>query len=420
MSETHTAPAIAPAGGEELKKRLKRAERRKKIEAISLISPLLILMIVFYFIPIAMMLYRSIDNRQMREVLPRTAQTIASWDGKALPDEPVYRALARDLKEARKKHTIAKAARRLNFDKAGFASLISRTGRKLSKLDPDKCESCKDTLIRIDKRWGEKPWWTVLQRGVKDYTLLYLLSAVDLRYDDNNKVVRVPEEEAIYTSIIARTIYISASVTVLCLLLGFPIAYYLAHATPRARNMFMIVLLLVFWTSLLVRTLSWILVLQDYGVVNSFLMWAGLTSKPLPLVFNRFGVYVAMTHVLLPFMVLPLYSVMRVIPKSYVRAAHSLGATPVKAFWDVYVPQTLPGIGAGALMVFIQALGYYITPALVGGPKDQMISYFVAFFVNERVNWSMASALGLLLLVLTGTMYLIFGRKVNIANMKMG
>ncbi|HFQ15446.1 MAG TPA: ABC transporter permease [Rhodobacteraceae bacterium] len=413
-----TNPAIKDSQG--LKQRLKKAERRKKFEAVGLVMPLLALMIVFYFVPIAMMLYRSIDNKQMRTVLPRTADIIMAWDGNGLPGEPVYKALAADLKEARKKHTIAKAARRLNFDRAGFASLISRTGRKVSRLDIDACQSCKDTLIGIDKRWGEKPWWTVMQRGLKDYTLLYLLSAVDLRYDLDNKIVRVPEEEAIYTSIIARTIYISASVTLLCLLLGFPIAYYLAQATPRVRNLLMIVLLLVFWTSLLVRTLSWILVLQDYGVVNSFLMWSGITSKPVPMVFNRFAVYVAMTHVLLPFMVLPLYSVMRVIPKSYVRAAHSLGATPFHAFWSVYVPQTLPGIGAGALMVFIQALGYYITPALVGGPRDQMISYFVAFFVNERVNWSMASALGLLLLVLTGTMYLLFGRKVNIANMKMG
>ena len=171
----------------------------------------------------------------------------------------------------------------------------------------------------------------------------------------------MPEEEAIYTSIIARTIYISASVTVLCLLLGFPIAFFLAHAKPRTRNLFMVVLLLVFWTSLLVRTLSWIMVLQDYGVVNSFLMWAGITNQPISLVFNRIGVFIAMTHVLLPFMVLPLYSVMRVIPRSYVRAAHSLGATPFRAFWTVYLPQTKPGIGAGALMVFIQALGYYIT-----------------------------------------------------------
>ncbi len=420
MSDATAAPAAPNAGGEELKARLRRAERRKKIEAIGLVMPLLALMIVFYFVPIALMLYRSIDNTQMREVMPRTARAIATWDGRELPGEPVFKALAADLKEARKKHTIAKAARRLNFDKAGFASLISRTGRKVSRLDVENCADCREKLIAIDRRWGERPWWIVLQRGLKDHTLLYLLSALDLRYDDENRIVRVPSEEAIYTSIIARTVYISAAVTALCLLLGFPIAYYLAHTTPRARNLFMIVLLLVFWTSLLVRTLSWIVVLQDYGVVNSFLMWAGITEKPLHLVFNRFAVYVAMTHVLLPFMVLPLYSVMRVIPKSYVRAAHSLGATPWKAFWSVYVPQTLPGIGAGALMVFIQALGYYITPALVGGPRDQMISYFVAFFVNERVNWSMASALALLLLVLTGTMYLIFGRKVNIANMKMG
>jgi len=417
-TQAATNPTNPGTDGVKLKKKLRRAERRKKFEAVGLITPLLILMIGFYFIPISLMLYRSIDNQQMREIMPNTAQQIEQWDGKDLPGEAAFEALAQDLKEARANHIIAKVARRLNFDKAGFASLISRTGRQLIKLE--KCDPCTDTLIGIEPRWGDKSYWTVMQRGLKDYTFIYLLSSVDLRYDDQNQVVGVPEEEAIYTSIIARTIYISASVTILCLLLGFPIAFFLANAKPRTRNLFMVVLLLVFWTSLLVRTLSWILVLQDYGVVNSFLMWAGITNQPIAMVFNRFGVYVAMTHVLLPFMVLPLYSVMRVIPRSYVRAAHSLGATPFKAFWYVYLPQTKPGIGAGALMVFIQALGYYITPALVGGPRDQMVSYFVAFFVNERVNWSMASALGLLLLILTGTMYLLFGRKVNIANMKMG
>lgn len=404
--------------GVKLKKKLRRAERRKKFEAVGLVTPLLVLMIAFYFVPISLMLYRSIDNQQMREVLPNTAQVIEQWSGEGLPDEHTFSVLAQDLKDARANHIIAKAARRLNFDKAGFASLISRTGRKLSKMET--CTPCKETLLQIDERWGDVTYWTVLQRGLEDYTLIYLLSSVDLRYDDQNQITSVAEEQAIYMSIIARTIYISASVTFLCLLLGFPIAFFLATAKPRVRNLFMIVLLLVFWTSLLVRTLSWILVLQDYGVVNNLFMWIGITSEPISMVFNRFGVYVSMTHVLLPFMVLPLYSVMRVIPKSYVRAAHSLGATPMKAFWSVYVPQTLPGIGAGTLMVFIQALGYYITPALVGGPRDQMISYFVAFFVNERVNWSMASALGLLLLIITATMYLVIGRKVNIAKMKMG
>ncbi len=375
-------------------------------------------MIVFYFVPIILMLHRAVDNSQMREAMPKAAVALAGWDGKGLPGEPVFAIVAGDLKLARKNRTIAKVGRRLNFDKSGFYSLLSRSGRKLARIDD--CRPCKPALLKIDKRWGERSYWVTLKRGLQDSTMIYLLSALDLRYNDNNQIVSVPEKQAVYISVITRTIYISAAVTILCLLLGFPVAYFLATAEPRIRNMFMIVLLLVFWTSLLVRTLSWILVLQNHGVVNSTLMGLGITGQPLDMIFNRFAVYIAMTHVLLPFMVLPLYSVMRGIPTTYVRAAHSLGATPFTAFWTVYLPQTLPGIGAGALMVFIQALGYYITPALVGGPKDQMVSYFVAFFVNERVNWSMASALGLVLLVLTGTLYLIFGRKVNIANMKMG
>jgi putative spermidine/putrescine transport system permease protein len=404
-------------GGDWLRKSLRRAERRKVVGAVSLIMPLLVLMIVFYFIPIAMMLYRSIDNSQMRDIMPHTAIALKEWNGEGLPQEKAFAAVAKDLKAAREKRIIAKVGRRLNFDKVGFYSLVSKTGRNLKNITGPPW---KEALIKIDDKWQDTAYWTVLERGLKDITLIYMLSALDMRLDDANKIVGVVEEESIYISIITRTIYISTAVTLLCLLLGFPIAYFLATAKPRVRNLLMIVLLLVFWTSLLVRTLSWILVLQNHGVVNSALLASGLISEPLELVFNRIGVYIAMTHVLLPFMVLPLYSVMRGIPPTYLRAAHSLGAKPFTAFRRVYIPQTLPGIGAGALMVFIQALGYYITPALVGGPKDQMVSYFVAFFVNERVNWSMASALGVVLLVLTSSMYLLFGRKVNIANMKMG
>ncbi len=404
-------------GGEGLRKSLRRAERRKQAGAVSLIVPLLMLMMAFYFIPIGMMLYRSIDNSQMREIMPHTAVALKDWNGEGLPQEKAFAAVAEDLKAARENRIIAKVGRRLNFDKVGFYSLVSKTGRKLKNISGPPW---KETLIGIDSKWQDPAYWTVLERGLEDITLIYMLSALDLRMDDANNIVSMAEEESIYVSIITRTIYISTAVTLLCLMLGFPIAYYLAVAEPRVRNMLLIVLLLVFWTSLLVRTLSWILVLQNHGVVNSALLSIGLITEPLELVFNRIGVYIAMTHVLLPFMVLPLYSVMRGIPPSYMRAALSLGARPSIAFWRVYVPQTLPGIGAGALMVFIQALGYYITPALVGGPKDQMVSYFVAFFVNERVNWSMASALGVVLLVLTSSMYLLFGRKVNIANMKMG
>ncbi len=403
--------------GISLRKKLLRSERRKKFEAIGLIGPLFILMFVFFFVPIALMLFRSIDNSQMSKILPQTAEAIEKWSGEGLPDEGVYAAIVADMKIANENRTLAKAGRRLNFDLVGYYSLLSKTGRRLDEI---KTPPYKAALIEMDKKWGDKRYWTVLQRGLKDMTMIYLLAALDLKYDDNNKITKVPEYEAIYVSIISRTVYISISVTILCLLLGFPVAYYMAISKPSTRNLLMIMLLLVFWTSLLVRTLSWILVLQNNGVVNGLLMAGGIISQPLELVFNRIGVYIAMTHVLLPFMVLPLYSVMRSIPPEYVRAATSLGARPVTAFIRVYLPQTLPGIGAGALMVFIQALGYYITPALVGGPKDQMVSYFVAFFVNERVNWSMASSLGVVLLVLTGSLYLIFGRRVNIANMKLG
>ncbi len=400
-----------------LKKKLQKAERRKKIEALGLISPLFFVMLVFFFIPIALMLYRSIDNSQMPAALPQTADIIQQWSGEGLPDEATYAAIVGDMRIANEEKKLGMVGRRLNFDLVGYYSLLSKTGRKIDEI---KGPPYKEALINFDKKWGDTRYWTVMERGLKDKTLLYLLAAMDLKYDENNKIVKVPEYEAIYISIISRTVYISISITILCLILGFPIAYYMANSPPRTRNLLMIILLLVFWTSLLVRTLSWILVLQNNGVVNNFLMFSGIINQPLELVFNRFGVYVAMTHVLLPFMVLPLYSVMRSIPADYVRAARSLGAKSITAFIRVYLPQTLPGIGAGALMVFIQALGYYITPALVGGPRDQMVSYFVAFFVNERVNWSMASSLGVVLLILTGSLYLMFGKKVNIANMKLG
>ncbi len=404
------------ATGASLRQRLRRAERRKKIEAFGLISPLFLIMLIFFFIPIGLMLHRSVDNSQMRKILPRTAKALETWSGTGLPGEAAYAAIVADMKVAYPNRTLATAGRRLNFDRVGFYSLLAKSGHRLKRLHGPPY---KKALIKLDKRWGDPRYWTVLKRGLKNTTLMYLLAALDMRYDDHNQIVRVPDEKAIFVAITIRTIYISVAVTVLCLLIGFPLAYLMANSATRVRNLMMIGLMLVFWTSLLVRTLSWILVLQNKGVVNSFLMWLGVTSHPLELVFNRFGVYVAMTHVLLPFMVLPLYSVMRGIPSHYVQAARSLGAKPMRAFFRVYVPQTKPGIGAGCLMVFIQALGYYITPALVGGPKDQMLSYFVAFFVNERVNWSMASALALLLLVLTGSLYLILGKHVNIANIKL-
>jgi putative spermidine/putrescine transport system permease protein len=244
-------------------------------------------------------------------------------------------------------------------------------------------------------------------------TSFYLLAALDLTRNVDGAIVAAPPDQAIYRDVFARTFTISFGVTALCLILGFPVAYLLATLPPRRSNLLMIFVLLPFWTSLLVRTCAWIVLLQREGVVNNSLRWLGIVDEPLRLIYNRFGVYVAMTHVLLPFMILPLYSSMKAISPAYMRAAASLGASPVTAFLRIYLPQTLPGIGAGCLLVFILALGYYITPALVGGAADQMISYFVALYTTETVNWGLASALGAVLLLATLLLAAVYGKLVH-------
>ena len=178
----------------------------------------------------------------------------------------------------------------------------------------------------------------------------------------------------------------------------------------------MIFVLLPFWTSILVRVAAWIVLLQTEGLVNQALRHLGLIDQPLELVFNSTGVYIAMTHILLPFMILPLYSVMKGIPPVYMRAAVSLGCPPFQSFWKVYFPQALPGVGAGGLLVFILSMGYYITPALLGSPKEQMASYFIAFFTNQTINWGMAASLSTILFVATVLLYMVYSRLVGQQN----
>jgi putative spermidine/putrescine transport system permease protein len=219
--------------------------------------------------------------------------------------------------------------------------------------------------------------------------------------DANGAIVHVPPGTTAYQALFKRTFVISALVTAAALIFGYPLAYWLSILPARRSNLLMILVLLPFWTSILVRISAWIVILQGSGLVNRLLLTLGVISSPLPLLFNRTGVLIAMTHILLPFMVLPLYSVMKSVPPSYQKAAISLGSHPFGAFWKVYVPQTLPGVGAGCLLVFITALGYYITPALLGGASDQMVSYYIAYFTNVALNWGMACALGTVLLIAT-------------------
>ncbi|MDE1950768.1 MAG: ABC transporter permease, partial [Burkholderiales bacterium] len=223
-----------------------------------------------------------------------------------------------------------------------------------------------------------------------------------------------------YIEVFGRTLWVSFLVTFFCLAIGYPLAYWLTRLPAKTGNLMMVLVLLPFWTSLLVRTTAWIVLLQKEGLVNSLLMKLGLIQQPLELIFNRFGVVTAMTHILLPFMILPMVSVMRQIPPSYVRAARSLGASPFTAFRRVYLPQSMPGVSAGVLLVFILAIGFYITPVLVGGAGDQMMSYFIADHLTRSLNWGLASALGGLLLGGVLVLYAIYDRFVGVANVRLG
>ncbi|SDH68638.1 ABC transporter permease [Roseospirillum parvum] len=403
------APSFAPPEPS-LKARLRRAERLHHLKAGALILPLAAFLAVTFLIPIGDMMRRAVHDPELAQVWPGVTAAIDDWQPRTeAPGEAVFAALAADLGQSKADRTLAVAARRLNSDYPGARSLLFSSARKL----PETAESWRATLIHIDERWAEPELWAAIDRASGPLTAFFLLQAVDLERTPTGQLRPVPEQEAVFLDILGRTFAVALTVTLLCLALGFPVAYLLATLPPHLSNPMMILVLLPFWTSLLVRTAAWVVLLQDQGLVNNALIWLGLLDEPARLIFNRIGVIIAMTHVLLPFLVLPLYSVMKGIPKLYMRTALSLGARPTVAFLKVYLPQTLPGIVAGTLLTFIIALGYYITPALVGGAADQMISYFIAFYTAETVNWGMAAALGSVLLVTTLILFATYARLVR-------
>ncbi|HQR22569.1 MAG TPA: ABC transporter permease [Burkholderiaceae bacterium] len=392
------------------------AERARKWRAFLLVAPLLAFLLLTFLGPIGALLTRSVVDTEVAAAMPNVAREIRRWDGRELPDEATFGALIADLRTARAAGTLAPVATRLNYDISGFRSLLFAAGRQL----PEELQgSARDMLIGIDPKWGEVETWGAIARAAGPVTSLFVLAAVDLKRTANGDFVSAPADEKIFVQVLFRTFSIATAVTILCLLLGYPLAYVLASLPTRTANALLVLVLLPFWTSLLVRTSAWIVLLQHEGVINSALLQAGMIDAPFELLYRRAAVYAAMTHVLLPFMVLPLYAAMRSIPAAHVRAALSLGATPLTAFWRVYAPQTLPAVGAGVLMVFIQALGYYITPALVGGPDDQMLSYFIAFYASKTINWGMAAALSVALLAATVALYWVYDRLVGIDRIRM-
>jgi putative spermidine/putrescine transport system permease protein len=400
-----------------LRRALRRSERREQLWAAALVLPLFVFLLATFIVPIGAMLGRAIVDNEVRDILPRASAELARWDGRGLPPDRAYAALIEDIRAAHEAGTLASAATRLNYDIAGFRSLLFATGRRLAA---ESAGSPREVLGEIDPKWNERETWAVIRRAGGPVTDFYLLAALDLRRDANNAITAAPAEQAVFRNVLGRTLWISGVVTLSCLLLGYPVAYFITRQPPGRAAVLLFLVLLPFWTSLLVRTVAWVVLLQREGILNSMLLSLGLVHEPVRMIFNRIAVYVAMVHVLLPFMVLPLYAVMKGISPSYLRAASSLGAAPLTAFRRVYMPQTLPGVGAGCLMVFIQALGYYITPALVGGADDQMISYFIAFYASKTVNWGMAAALSIMLLTATLALYAVYDRMVGLDKMRLG
>lgn len=414
---TQVMARLTTADGIPLKVSLRRAERRHQFSDFVLVAPLLAFIVLSFAVPIGLMLYRAVNNPEVADNLPDTTGLLQSWDGVGIPDEATFAALAADLKNTQHTHTTAMVARRINYEIPGIRDVLMDTARTVARRDGGPW---KQVFLDADPSWGQHDVWVTLRRASHRLTSYYLLASVDLDWNGNNQLARVPKDQAIFVDVILRTFWIGVQVTVATLVLGYPVAYLLATLPTRQSNLLLILVLLPFWTSLLVRTTAWVVLLQAHGVINETLAWLRLISHPLQLIFDRTGTVVAMTHIQLPFTLLPIYSVMRTISPSYVRAARSLGAGPFRAFWWVYFPQTLPGVGAGCLLTFILSLGYYITPALVGGPLDQMVGYFVALYTNQELNWGMASALGAVLLAVTMALWIFYNRIVGIDKIRLG
>jgi putative spermidine/putrescine transport system permease protein len=402
-----------------LSQRLRKAERRGQLRAYALIAPLFIFVLLSFVLPLGTVLLYSFYDPVVPNGLPRTVRALADWNGPRdqIPPEPVYAALAQDLKEAVQAEKHGSIANRLNVEESGLRTVFMRAARRVSAQEDGPWAPFFEAA---DPGWALPGIWGTIRNLASPTHSLFYLSALDAKRNQDGSVGPQPEDQRIHITIYLRTLGVALTVTLMCMVLGFPLAYLLAHLRDKAANLLLILVLLPFWTSLLVRTTAWMVVLQKEGVLNSLLQALHLISEPLPLVFNRFGVVVAMTHILLPFMVLPMYSVMRQIPVSYVRAARSLGAGPLTAFIRVYLPQCIPGLGAGALLVFILALGYYITPALLGGSTDQMISYFVETNMSRSLNWGLASALAAILLGAVLVLYAAYDRLVGANNLKLG
>lgn len=408
---------LTTSDGRSLKAALIKAQSKARRRAFLLVAPLLVFILVTFILPIGQMLHRSVYHDGFAANAPAVSAWFAANPGGTAPDEAAFAALAQDFKTMKTSKTAGIAGTRVNYNLPETRSLITATARVADTFAPPY----KDAFLTVSPKWADLAVWQAMRSASSAYTSDFYLISADLERANDGTIQKVPENTRIYVYLFIKTFVLSALITAICMVLAFPVAHLLATLPMAKANLLMILVLLPFWTSLLVRTTSWIVLLQGQGVVNETLIALGMIGEDgrLKMMYNQAGTIIVMTHVLLPFMILPLYSVMKTIPPSYARAARSLGATSWTTFRRIYLPQTLPGIAAGALLVFILAVGYYITPALVGGADGQLISNFIDFHMDKS-NWSLAAALSAMLLAGVLVLYWVYDRLIGIDNLKLG
>lgn len=371
--------------------------KRSSAIGLCLIAPLVLLVVLFLVLPLLRFGWLSVDNTNVAEALSRTAQAMRDHPARPVPDDATFAAFGQDL--ARDPEGVAKLAARLNFFEGGMNSLIRKTAAQLGKIEPDRAG-----FVAFDKRWGDPKTWRAISLATHAVIPEYYLNALDMRTYDPTAAFSVeakPQGQRIYLRLWSRTIFVALCVVSVCTLVGYPIAYYLSKARGLVFTCAMGLVLLPFWTPLLARIASWEVLLESNGVINSILVSSGLVdaaSRP-QLLNNLFATVLVMSYVLLPYAILPTYAVMSRVQPSLFSAALTLGASPLRAFFSVYLPQTLPGVLAGGILIFVLSFGFYLTPELVGGPSGSLIGNLIAYNFSQSLNWGLAGALSTMLLL---------------------
>ena len=386
--------------------------------AAALTLPLAAFIGVALVLPTGWLAVRSVYQPLVADSLPKTLALLEAWDGQQVPTEEVYRSAAGEFLQLREQRTISSVATRVNRERSGMHAAIIRATRQLRGKQPD---SWRETMIEAHAAWADAPAWEALRQAGERFTLRHYIHAIDLEQNADGTLVARESGRRVHLTLLGRTLLTSLAVSMICLVLGYPLAYFIAHSPPRWANLALLAILLQFWISMLVRTVSWIVMLQNHGLANDLLVATGLIpdDERLPLIYNMTGTIISTTHAMLPFLVLPLYSVMRSIPPQYAKAAASLGANRWQRFAHVYWPQTLPGVAAGTMLVFMLSIGQYVTPTLIGGQSGQFFSNVIDYHMQKTLNWSLAAALNVVLLICALTLFVAYSRLIGLKRLQL-